>query len=179
MNKLTQLIVHYDQNNIKQIRLIMPLMIIIMLLLLYSLPQINLNYISNFLLGFFIKIIQVIIYFCISLFALGTVYTFFMKSTTPAAILNQEGIWFKRYGLIPWGMVDEINLCSLPTASHIKLIGIQIKNTSLLYKQASWEGKMELFWAKIFGYSHVKLSNIEMANDVVIKFARQYIKPRM
>ena len=96
-----------------------------------------------------------------------------MDNKTPAAIFDENGFWMKRHGLIPWDNIDIFTQCSIPTVKHIKYIGIHVKNTKLL--QSNWEGKMEVFWSRIFNRYHITLANIALINDEVIRFARQFV----
>jgi hypothetical protein len=95
----------------------------------------------------------------------------------PVAHIMSTGIYFKRFGFISWGDIAEIKLYTIKT-TPVTTIGINLKNRDFVYKQASRAGKIELFWAKLCHYPHIKLSCLELNNEEIITFIKQKISPK-
>jgi len=108
-------------------------------------------------------VISILIFICIP----------FQKINVPNAILNQDGIWIKHYGFIPWKDIKEIAKYTYGTP--IEIVGIQVKYPDLLSKQASFGGKCGIFWSKIFGYYHISIGSPEITSDEILYFANKYI----
>lgn len=87
-----------------------------------------------------------------------------------AARLDRDGIWVHHYGFIPW---DEITEFEPYYQTPIVGIGIRVKDPEKLSKQSAFGGKSGVFWSKKFGYPHVILSNLEIANEEIIDFKNQ------
>ncbi len=98
----------------------------------------------------------------------------FPKKGEAMAILNQDGIWTARFGLIPWKEIDEFGLYKIPT-TPMETIGIRVKNNKKISKQSSIAGKLDFFWAKLMGYPPIKITGIALENDEVISFAKQFL----
>ncbi len=90
------------------------------------------------------------------------------------AILNQNGIWLARFGLIPWKEIYEFDTYS-EGRTPLKIIGIWVKNNKKISKQSTIAGKMDFFWAKLMGYPPIKITGIALGNDEVISFAKQFL----
>jgi hypothetical protein len=97
-----------------------------------------------------------------------------MRNKGPLAILDPKGIWIYDVGFIPWDNIATVTLCSYQAGSKLEYVGIQLRDVSTARAQASWSGKSRFFWAKIFGYHHIMLSNAAVSNDEIIYFARLY-----
>ena len=199
MNTQSELIVHFDKNFVGTILLILLPFLSIAAFKLFLVPinsfkaTISSSYFSYVLVPF-----QVIIGFSIVLFAFLWFYLLIqMIDKQPVAILNKQGIWINRHGLIPWQHIEAIypyishpdNVKNLPVQIQAKniAVGIKIKKDSLflISEQSSWGGKSVLFWAKLLGnfyakfldyHHHITLSCTNIPAEEIISFAHRYIK---
>ena len=89
----------------------------------------------------------------------------------PMAIINSSGIWIKQFGIIPWKNVHEIN-----TYLSIESIGIQVRDTAMLSNQATIAGKLIILESKILNCPTIVIDNIELDNQTVLSFAKQFIE---
>jgi hypothetical protein len=99
-------------------------------------------------------------------------YRFNRKS--PMAIINQEGIWVKQFGVIPWSNIRAIER-PIINGMQIEALGIQVKDTQLLSKQASIPGKLIILESKILKCSTIVMDNIELRFDEIADFANQFM----
>jgi hypothetical protein len=99
-------------------------------------------------------------------------YRFNRKS--PMAIINQEGIWVKQFGIIPWNNIRTIERPVI-NGMLIEALGIQVKDTQLLSKQASINGKLIIFESKIIKCPTIVMDNIELTFDEIADFANQFM----
>ncbi|MFH1254151.1 MAG: hypothetical protein V1646_01825, partial [bacterium] len=172
-----QLIIPFDKKTFMQGMVIMPVMIIAIQFLLYIVPDINVSFFSleSFIELFILLLIRSFLHFSTGLFTLTAVYAIFcIFQNNPTAILDENGIWINHSGFIYWNDIDEIALYPLDYGDK-NLIGIMVKDPRRISKQSDWEGKLNLFWAKIFGYYHIRISHMS-ANEKILSFASQYIK---
>ncbi len=115
--------------------------------------------------------IRVIIICLIGIFIAALAYNLSLsKSSTPAAILSEEGVWVRYYGLIPWHEITEFGEY---IRTPIVGIGIRVKDLDTLSKQAAFTGKCGIFWSKRFGYPPVILANLDLGNEEIMSFARE------
>ena len=188
MNNANKLIVPMHKENVKQLIHSMPLILTgaIVWIFLLNLTYFTLSFISDYIFSAIllnlIFYIQIAIYSFIGLLVfLSTRNYYFVDDNTPAAILDKNGIWTKRCGLIPWENIAQVKICNLPTVKHIEFVGIYVKDTKILSKQSTWSKKIGIFWEKIFrydklfNYPNIALGNIAVSNDEIIKFARQFV----
>ncbi len=183
MNKPVQLVIYSDRSNDKQALIMMPILIGIMIVGLGILSGATFELTSG---GFFLVFFNFICYlvilclrisaYCgIILFSVGTIfglYSFFYKA--PVAILNKDGIWIKYYCFVSWEDVKEINLYSMVTAGAMAAVGINVRDRELLFRKSRLGGKIGLFWAKLFGYYHIIISNTDISGEEILFFARKY-----
>ena len=98
------------------------------------------------------------------------------RNNKPAAILNQTGIWIHNWGFVSWDNIEEIDTYFVPTVP-LEIIGIRIKDLSLSRKQATFSGKIGIFWARLLDYHYqISLAGLALENYKIIAFARQFIK---
>lgn len=169
MNK--EHVIYFDKDRARKTLKVFPIMLYAFALSLGISLYLE-NLINNRILISFIVMIKSITIFFFVLLLFAVLYIFFkMKNNDPIVILNQNGIWMKHYGLISWEDIEEI-APYLFLKAPIETIGIQVKNTSLLLKQSSFNGKMGIFWSKIFKRPHIILEK----NDEILNFAKRFIK---
>lgn len=124
-------------------------------------------------LGFFVNslLISLALFFLIGFFYASIV----LKYNKPMAILDENGIWIKDYGFIDWNNISAMKTFIAPM-TPIEVIGINLKDIAIQYKQSTWQGKLNFFWAKLFNrHYHIVLSNLELENYKIINFAKQCI----
>jgi len=128
-----------------------------------------------FLPSFMVLLIQILLgLFTLVLFGSGIAGVFVLMDKRPLAILNQEGIWVKYYGFIPWDQVLEMAPYTIAT-TPILALGIRIRDVSLLSKQAMITAKWGLLSAQFFGYPHITLANMTHGYEEIMLFARKYM----
>ena len=115
-----------------------------------------------------------LIFFCLMVLLMMFGTFSFPKKGEAMAILNQDGIWTARFGLIPWREIDEFGPYSVPR-TPLEAIGIRVKNNKKISKQSTIAGKLDFFWAKWMGYPPIKITGIALSNDEVISFAKQFL----
>lgn len=123
-----------------------------------------------------------------------------MIDSRPVAILNKQGIWINRYGLISWQHVEDVSLFSSKHLNNVETlqahmqrefinpaIGIKIKKNafSLIKKQSSFWGKLELtitsfvddYCVKFFDYSgYISLGGVSTPVEEILSFADRYLE---
>ncbi len=95
------------------------------------------------------------------------------KKLEDLARLTHQGIWVRYFGFIPW--TDIVVLDKFQYGTPLISIGIRVKDLEKLSKQASFNGKMAIFWSKFFGYPPIIIANTQMDNEQIIAFARRFI----
>lgn len=98
----------------------------------------------------------------------------FPKKEEPMAIINQDGIWMARFGLIPWKEIVEFGPYSYRGTPEV--IGIRVKDNDKISRQSSIAGKLDFFWARWIGYPPIRITGIALPNNEVINFAKQFLK---
>lgn len=169
MNNKIELIVPFNESNIKDILPALPFIAVGWGIWFGA--SLLLKPIIGFYLSFLLQSILIIF---AALILFGFIYTFLIDPNIPAAILNEDGIWVKNYCFIPWQDIDEIAPYTFGNVP-IESIGIRVKDRSKLSKKSAFAGKCGVFWSRIFGYPHIIISNITVDNDQVISFAQQFI----
>lgn len=117
--------------------------------------------------------IQSVIILLLIMFVIGYICGLFMNKDEPAARLDQNGIWVKYFGFIPWSEIDIFDYYKFPGAPLIG-IGIRVKSTKRLAKQASFSGLMGIFWSKIFGYPPIIIFNTSIDSEQIMAFGRRF-----
>lgn len=169
VNKL-ELIVPLNKKNIQLMIIIAPCMIAALFWWLSI--CIKFENIFNY---YLISLAKLSIIGSILMFLIGFIFAIFLiQDNEPAAVLNEDGIRVKYFGLIAWENIDKMEPYKL-IKSSVESIGIRVKNVSL-YNQATLSGKSILLWSKIFGYPPIILSNLALENFEVINFANRFIK---
>ena len=168
----TELIVPFNRKSQKLALITMPCTIAATLYL-FSLSFL-LHYIFNF---YVVLIIQNLLIWTIAFFGITFIYTLFLRiKNKPAAILNQTGIWIHNWGFVSWDNIEKIDTYFVPTVP-LEIIGIRIKDLSLSRKQATFSGKIGIFWARLLDYHYqISLAGLALENYKIIAFARQFIK---
>ncbi len=117
----------------------------------------------------FLLLGPVILYFIMFLLAV-TVPFWVPKEDDPVAILNKDGLWHYRFGFIPWNDVSYFGL-----SGKLSTISVRVKDNEKISKQASFTGKFDFFWAKLFGHPPIRIVCIVMDKDYVVSFAKQFL----
>jgi len=91
----------------------------------------------------------------------------------PMAVINQNGIWIKQFGIIPWNNIFEVTAFPAPNAPSI---GIQVRDAALLSKQASIAGKLIMFESKMLHCPTIVIDNLEVNSQTIISFANEFIQ---
>lgn len=136
-------------------------------------------YVSNGLykyLGHYITFfLQSIILLGLVLMFIGFVYVLLLsKEPEDLARLTSKGVWVRDFGFIPWE--DIAILDKFQYGTPLIYIGIRVTNSYKLAKQASFNGKMAIFWSKIFGYPPIIIAHIEMDHEQIIAFAHRFME---
>lgn len=117
---------------------------------------------------FFLQSILAIIFV---LFLIICIYAI-LQSKEPEnwARFNNQGVWVRYFGFIPWADIDVLDKFQYGTP--LVNIGIRVKDLKKLSKQSSFNGKMAIFWSKIFGYPPIVIGNTQMENEQIVAFAQ-------
>jgi hypothetical protein len=184
MNNETQLVIPLNRKTVLLGLTFVLVTLALMAFLLISFDDIRMCYSATFLgnlvsflrLSLFIELlVKSFLYVGIGIFSFIFIYhLLFMGTMDPLAILNPKGIWVYDFGFIPWDNVETITRCLYPAGSNFEYVGIQLKDIVSARTQANWSGKLRLFWAKIFGYYHIMLSNAAVSNDEIVSVAQCY-----
>ncbi len=167
----TELVVPYNKNNQQLVLETMPRAIAFWSCIF------GLSLLLRFILNYYVAIViqGILLSFMVPL-VLTYIYTRLQsKNDTPAAILNQKGIWINNWGFVSWGNVEEISIYSvqLSESAHVEALGIRLKSLAPFFKQASFSGRFGIFWPWLFGYHyHISLES----NSQIIAFSKQFIK---
>jgi hypothetical protein len=165
-----ELIIPFDKASIKMGFKICPILIGILGVLLYL--SAGLRTILGHYITFFIESILVLL---IIIMIMTLIHTFILsKSNEPQARLNEKGIWIKYFGFVPWHEIDELSEYRVP-GTPLATIAIYVHNLKKISKQASFNGKLKVFWSKIFGYPAIIIADMTMDNDQVISFAHRFM----
>lgn len=121
-------------------------------------------------------IIKVILFLFIIIFSTSVLWISMINEDEPAAILDSEGIWIKEFGFIEWNYISKIDTYRYRDNVLLESIAIDVDKNFPLSRQATWSGKMRIFWSKLFGYPAILISSITIPNHEVIEFAQQFIK---
>jgi hypothetical protein len=135
----------------------------------------TLSYLFQFYVPYvFILVIQNI--FLLGLILLALVINILyskIRSTSPIAIINKDGIWIKTCGIIPWSNIEAVTM--LTVGEIPQMVEIKLKNSKGLFWQSDLEGKLDIAVAKFLGCSPICLDNIDLDNNYVIWFANQFL----
>lgn len=176
MNDKKELIVRVDPNLIKTGKLVLVIYLIPISLFAgcYGLVRYYLTGTVYYLMSFLL--VGPLIFFCLVFLMMILGVISFPKKGDVVAILNQDGIWLVRFGLIPWKEIDEFDTYS-DGRTPLKIIGIRVKNNKKISKQSTTAGKLHFFWSKLMGYPPIMIAGIALSNDEVIGFAKQFLNP--
>jgi hypothetical protein len=146
------------------------LFLIIILLGFFYLSTVLHKFLGHYITFF----IQSIIAIMIALFLIGFIFAIFQnKEPEDLARLTNEGIWVRNFGFIPWNEIAIFD--NFQYGTPMINIGIRVKDSKKLFKQANLSGKMAIFWSKIFGYPPIIIANTDMDNEQIISFARRFL----
>jgi hypothetical protein len=101
-------------------------------------------------------------------------YYFMLKDNAPYLVMDERGMTLKYYGFIPWENIQSINFTPKGFLAG-QLIDVWFKDNKLVYKQASWQGKMNLLWARIFKYAPARIAGLSVPTTEIVAFAHQYL----
>ena len=125
----------------------------------------------SYYIGFCIQSILVIL---TTLILFSAPYTHFFLLKTPAAILNQDGLWVPKFGFIAWENIVKVGIFPIK-GTPASMLGFYIKDSAALSPQALWGTKVAINLSKRTGYPHITLSNIDMDEDRIICFAQRFM----
>ncbi len=124
--------------------------------------------------GFLCTLSQVFLIVVIAGMTCMLIYCLYrIARTAPMAIINASGIWLKQFGVIPWNNILEVTAFPAPNAPSI---GIQVRDTNLLSKQASIAGKLIIFESTMLHCPTIVIDNLEVNNQTILSFADQFIE---
>ena len=111
------------------------------------------------------------------MFFIGIFHTIdLIRTGTKFFIFSTDGIWIKNFGFIPWSGILELG--DYPATKGKKLpraFGIRFKDPQAISQQSDWQGKMRIFWSKVFGYPPLLLPNLDVSYDEIINFCEPYL----
>ena len=164
------LIVHYNKDTSK---LAVPMMLFMIFLFSFFF-LISLSF-SSYLWPLLARTIQGIFLFIDVILIISVLHLiFFHNSDTPAAIINEEGMWVHYYNLIPWNNIADVTVRNSP-GTPIEVVAVLPKEYRSLFKNATTGGKIAILIGKLFGYPSIQIANIEHDNEFVVDFAQQYM----
>ncbi len=136
-------------------------------------------YLSNGLykyLGHYITFfLQSIIVLTLVLLIIGFISVLLLKNEPEdLAKFTNKGVWVRDFGFIPWE--DIATLDKFQYGTPLINIGIRVNDSYKLFKQASFNGKMAIFWSKIFGYPPIIIAHLEMDHEQIIAFAHRFME---
>ena len=169
MNNKQTLLISFNNTYIRDGLCFFPFIIIALFYFLHASFSLQILFFGLYI----TKVIQGLLIAFINLLILAIAYTFFFIRNKPAAILTQNGIWVLNFGFIPWHMISKMG----PYSSGFphQVIGIYVHDVKFLSRQASSDGKLRLFWAKIFNYPHIFLANTNISNGEILEFAQNFL----
>ncbi len=138
----------------------------------YGAARYYLTGITYYIISFFIT--GPLIFLCLMVLLLVGGTFCFPKKDDPVAILNKDGIWLPRFGLIPWKEITEFGPYLVPR-TPMEVIAIRVIDNKKISKQSSIAGKLDFFWAKLMGYAPIRIVGIALKNEEVISFAKQFL----
>ncbi|MBI2774946.1 hypothetical protein HYX58_02980 [Candidatus Dependentiae bacterium] len=163
----SELVVNFDYKNIQQVRMIIPVMVVLWFLV-DSIQEPCLSFLP-------IIVIKFVIISCLVLLSLGSIYYFVLtRKNEPAAVLNNDGIWIIHHGFISWENISDICMHQA-LGAPLPIVAVNVRDPKAISAQSSFGGKCVLFWSKLFGYPHIFLANIDIENELVISFSKRYI----
>ena len=177
MDKNKKLVVYFNKKSSFVALIMMLAMTSLMLFLLFSFSQANIIFFPSlpFLDFLVFSAIRVVISALIALFTLGIIYYFVgILYKGPAVILDEKGIWVKHYNFIPKESIEEFYPYQI--SGTLGCIGIKVKDTEFLSKQSDLNGKIGIFWAKLFNSYHINLANLDTSSEDIMIFYQRYIK---
>jgi hypothetical protein len=112
-----------------------------------------------------------IIIVCIIIYLIYCSYRILRKA--PMAIINPQGIWIQQFGIIPWNNILKLERPTIMGVA-VEALGIHIRDTKALSKQATLAGKLIILESKYLKTPTIVLDNIELNYDTIAGFARQF-----
>ena len=179
MNHIKELIIDYDHKESKILFFVLPCIIAFMGLFLLFLTSALKTFMNSNFIGFLILLL-IKCFFCVIILALSIALITLIQlvhSTTPFAILNEDGIWINHFGLIDWNNIKTMEIYIPQGREAIPPIGIYFKNLTIVRKQADWQGRMAFFWSSILGRYHISIPiiNREISSYEIMQFAQLYL----
>lgn len=113
--------------------------------------------------------------FAIMVFIMGIAGVLQTTSRAPAAVINDDGIWVRNFGLIPWDNIRDVYAYHYKN-SPLETIGIHVHNIKVLASQGSIGARCSIFCSKLLGTPPITLSNLAVSNRTIIQFAKQFMR---
>lgn len=154
----------------RKVGLAVCLFMIIVLLVLFYLSSGLYKFLGHYISFFIQSIIALPLLLLLIGFILGILQS---KEPEDLARLTNQGIWVRYFGFIPWNDIAIFD--NFQYGTPMINIGIRVKDLKKLSKQATFSGKMAIFWSKIFGYPPIVIAHTEMDNEQLIAFARRFM----
>jgi hypothetical protein len=172
MNDNKTLVVDIDRKRLIDGFLVLPLITGVFVFVFYldkSIIYYLFGYYVHFIIQGFIATFIILFVACF----IFNLWIIFDKS--PVIIIDEKGIWFKEHGLVNWTEIEHIDIYALGN-TPMEVIGVRLKDIDRISKQSRWPGKLRLFWSKLFKHNaHIDLSNLNISNEKIIEFAKQFI----
>lgn len=179
-----QLILWFNKKNLFYGMLTMVFMAVLIVCILHSLKPIISQaklLAPTFLELIMLTCIKVFLHFGFGLFLTGFIFSLlFIDTNTPVAILDKDGIWVNHYGFIPWIEIDFVLPYYIGSKNTIGGFGIMVKDPTIFLGKADKQGRVGLFWAKLFGYfhityCHINISSVDVPIENIIYFIQKQI----
>lgn len=100
-----------------------------------------------------------------------------LRDNEPFAVLTADGIRVKNFGFVPWGDVEDIFLYRVQN-TPMESVALRVYDLSKVSQQATLNGKLGIFWSKLFKYPPIILFDVDCENDEILRFAHQYVEPK-
>lgn len=126
--------------------------------------------------SFFTISLQILLFGLIALLMSSSIlYLFFAPPTSvPLLTMSEKGIGVRNFGLIPWSNVHDVAPYRYKNSPIVSL-GIRVKDNKILSEQASFQGRCQIFWSRIFGYPQIILSSLTVSYDEIIRYSEHFL----
>lgn len=126
--------------------------------------------------GLLRKIIRLILALFSALYLAGFIQAIILVTQTkPMMVIDEEGMWVDRYGLIPWKDIKDV-VVYRHWNGPMEALGIWLKDLTITSRNATISGKMVIMWSRIFDYPNINLAGLDVPNQVIVDRAQYYLK---